>query len=161
MTYLEPGHYYGLDADASIIEAGFTEELGPRGLLPKLPRGNVIVEAGFDASSFGVLFDFALSQSVFTHVSANDIRLCLIRLARSVRPDSVFFATFFECPPDHAEEAPLTHEPGGVTTFMNRDPFHYREKLVSDMCANLPWRMENLGFWRHPRGQKMLCFVRV
>ena len=26
--YLEPGRYYGLDADASLIEADFIEELG-------------------------------------------------------------------------------------------------------------------------------------
>lgn len=160
VRYLEPGRYYGLDSDASMIEAGFTEELEAGGLLPRLPRENVVVEAGFDASGFGVQFDFALAQSVFTHISANDIRLCLIRLARSVRPGGAFFASFFECPPGHAEELPLAHEPGGITTFMNRDPFHYREKHVSDLCADLPWRMENMGIWGHPRGQNMLRFVR-
>jgi SAM-dependent methyltransferase len=160
LRYLEPGHYYGLDADASLIKAGFASELEPLGLLPRLPPDNVIVEAAFDASRFGVTFDFALAQSVFTHISANDIRLCLVRLARSVRPGGVFFATFFECPPGHAEDTPLTHEPGGITTYMNLDPFHYREEFVRGLCTGLPWRMENIGSWGHPRGQKMLRFER-
>ena len=160
LKYLDAGHYYGLDADASIIEAGFAEELEAEGLLPKLPRENVVVEAGFDASRFGVLFDFALAQSVFTHISANDIRLCLARLARNMRPGGVLFATFFECPPEHEEKLPLAHEPGGIITFMNRDPFHYREDQMRNLCADLPWRIENIGSWGHPRVQRVLRFVR-
>jgi hypothetical protein len=38
----------------------------------------------------------AIAQSVFTHVSLNQMRLCLYRLARVMRPGGTFYATFCE-----------------------------------------------------------------
>jgi SAM-dependent methyltransferase len=94
VDYLEPGHYYGIDANQSLMQVGYDLELGEE-QRARLPVGNLRANDRFDGD-FGVPVDFALAQSVFTHVSLNHIRLCLYRTARVVRPGGSLFATFFE-----------------------------------------------------------------
>ena len=53
-------------------------------LREKLPRENLRATDRFDCD-FGVQFDFAIAQSLFTHIPLNDIRLCLVRLGRQGR----------------------------------------------------------------------------
>lgn len=161
LTYLEPGHYYGLDANAELIEAGLVREVAPAGLTDRLPRANLLVTSEFEASRFGVSFDVALAQSVFTHLTSNQIRRCLIELSRVLEPGAVFYATFFECPDGHPEERPLLHEPGGITTHLDRDPFHYREADLRRIAHGLPWEVTKIGSWGHPRDQRMLRLVRA
>ena len=61
------------------------------------PRDHLRATDRFDCD-FGVKFDYAIAQSVFTHVSLNHIRLCLYRVARQMQPEGRIFATFFEAP---------------------------------------------------------------
>ncbi|MBK8598744.1 MAG: class I SAM-dependent methyltransferase [Holophagales bacterium] len=161
LRYLEAGNYYGLDANAELIDAGLEHEVAPAGLTERMPRSNLLVTSEFEASRFGVLFDVALAQSVFTHLTANQIRRCLIELPRALKPGAVLYATFFECPDGHPEEQPLRHEPGGITTFMDHDPFHYREEDLRRLADGLPWEVTKLGPWEHPRDQRMLRLVRA
>ena len=51
----------------------------------RLPASNLRANDRFDGD-FGVKFDMAIAQSVFSHVSLNHIRLCLYRTARVMRP---------------------------------------------------------------------------
>lgn len=161
VRYLNPGHYYGIDINESLLDAGYEKEIEPAGLSDKLPRANLACVADFDASGFDRRFHFALAQSVFTHVSFNRIRLCLENLARSVMPGGVFYATYFALPEGHLSGEPLKHEPGEVTTYGYRDPYHYSLEDFRYAARNLPWRVEAIGEWGHPRGQKMLAFRRV
>ncbi len=158
VRYLEPGRYYGIDKDAELIRAGVEIELPRAGLADRLPRGNVAVTDTFDAERFGVAFDVAWAQSLFTHLQAPDIRRCLERVARSVRPGGRFFATFFESGED--VETPVTHQPGGITTRHDRDPYHYRFRDLTALAASLPWRATYVGEWSHPRAQRMARFDR-
>ena len=64
----------------------------------RLPMTNLRANDRFDVD-FGVPFDYAIAQSVFTHVSLNHIRLCLHRLAPAMREGGSFYATFFMRPP--------------------------------------------------------------
>jgi SAM-dependent methyltransferase len=159
VRFLEPGRYYGIDKDAELIRAGVEIELPRAGLALRLPAGHLAVTEAFDGDRFGVAFDVAWAQSVFTHLSAPDIRRCLEGTARCVRPGGRFFATFFESGED--VEAPLTHWPGGITTRHDQDPYHYRFRDLAALAQGLPWRAESIGEWSHPRGQRMLRFDRL
>lgn len=158
VRYLEPGRYYGIDRDADLVRAGLEIELPRAGLADRLPRGNLAVTDAFDAERFGVAFDVAWAQSLFTHLTAPDIRRCLERVARPVRSGGRFFATFFEC--GESVEGPVTHEPGGITTRHDQDPYHYRFRDLQALAAGLPWRASYVGEWSHPRAQRMARFDR-
>lgn len=161
INYLDAGNYYGMDVNAPLVEAGYSIELKKAGLAHKLPRTNLVIENRFKAARLGVEFDYALALSVFTHLPLNHIRLCLAELAKCMKPGGRFFATFFECPDGAPIEENIEHQPGGVVTKAEEDPYHYRRADLLWCVEGLPWRMQYIGDWNHPRAQKMVCFTRV
>lgn len=158
-AYLQPGHYWGMDRNASLIDSGYDIELKGAGLCERVPRSNLVCDGEFDFEVFGRIFDMAIAQSLFTHLSLNRIRLCMERLAVVTRPSARFFATYFEAPAGHPGDAVVEHD-SGVRTFGDKDPFHYEvaelEKLMPDI-----WRLVSAGAWGHPRGQHMAIFQRI
>ena len=115
----------------------------------------------FDASCFGVNFDFILAQSLFTHLTFNHLRVALERLANTTFSGSRFYATFFEIAEDESSAAPKKHQPGDVQTFGDRDPYHLRVSDLTYACIHLPWEFKTVAAWGHPRGQKIATFIRI
>ena len=76
IRYLDVGNYIGVDPNISLLDAGYEIELASRGLKERMPRENLICTADFAPPFPDGAFDFALAQSVFTHVSLNTIRKC-------------------------------------------------------------------------------------
>lgn len=161
VKYLAPDHYYGIDINQPLLDAGYEKEIVPLGLAGRLPRENLARVDDFDATRFGRIFDFVLAVSVFTHINWCRVRQCLDRLVEATRPGSVFYATYFALPEDARPGAPLAHPPAGITTHGHSDPFHYRFSDFRQAARALPWKVENIGEWGHPRGQKMLAFTRT
>jgi len=161
VRYLDPGKYFGVDINESLLAAGYEIELRQAGLQDRLPRQNLRCTGDFDLGVFDVRFDFALAQSLFTHLTFNRIRQCLERLADHMKPGGTFFATFFELPEGAPACLPALHSPGGVTTHDVDDPYHYRFEDLKYAAAGLPWAVRHIGDWRHPRDQRMAAFVRL
>ena len=154
VSYLDRGNYYGLDINASLIEAG-KRELAQLGLMDKQP--NLLLDDKFEMCRFGVSFDYAIAVSVFTHLYMNHIARCLVEVRKVLRPEGKLFATFFEAPsPVHL--APIEHDPGGVVTNFDTDPFHYSFSEIERLSEAAGLSVEYLGDWGHPRDQRMLCF---
>ncbi len=160
IPYLDPGRYYGIDVSAPLLDAGYDVELRAAGCQDRLPRENLLANGSFEAWRFGVPFEMAIAQSVFTHLPGNFIRRCLIELAKAMPPGGRFYATYFECPADRPDALTLTHEPGGIVSYLDRDPYHYRARDLDALADALPWRVEHVGDWGHPRAQRMVRFVR-
>ena len=156
IRYLNPGAYYGHDLHPELIESGIAEELAPLGL--SVPRAHFQSNGDFDFSGFPVLFDFALAQSLFSHLPFNDIRLCLERLAPRMGPGGRLYATFFALP-EHEPLAQAFQQPNGPKTLPHQDPYHYYPRDMEYACHGLPWRCTYLGDVGHPRGQHALLFV--
>lgn len=154
--YLEPGNYYGIDANESVIDAGYEVEL-PAKLRGKLPRDHLRATLRFDVD-FGVQFDYAVANSVFTHISLNHIRLCLHRLSKAMKPGAKFFATFFEAPDGFPLEDIVPGPRGG--RFSERNPFWYYQDDLIWAAARGPWKFRYVGDWGHPVGQMMAEFTR-
>jgi cyclopropane fatty-acyl-phospholipid synthase-like methyltransferase len=115
-AYLEPGHYWGVDSNQSLLDAGYTIELAQAGLSDRVPRENLLCDDEFRFARFGRMFDVAIAQSLFTHLSANRIKLCLDRLATVMKPGGRLFATYFEVTDDHPFGEAYDH-PHGVRTW--------------------------------------------
>jgi SAM-dependent methyltransferase len=160
VAYLAQGKYFGVDLNKSLLDAGYDIELKAVGLQHKLPREHLVWNGDFDFEAFPQPFDFAIAQSLFTHIPQSDIRVCLERLSRRMKPGGELFATFFHIPEDHRPGEAADH-PAGLRTFDARDPYHYRMSDMIRLCDGLPWHVTLAGEFGHPRGQQMLRFVRT
>lgn len=160
IKYLHTGNYFGIDANNSLIDAGYEIELAKSDLQWKLPRKNLIANTHFDVGLFATKFDYAIAQSVFTHLYLNHARMCLIQLSKCMSTGARFYVTFFECPEDHPIELPYQNTLTGVTSFIDKDPYHYKKSDFLWLIKELPWELDYRGEWGHPRGQHLLCFRR-
>ena len=154
VDYLEPGGYYGVDINQSLLDAGYDHEL-PGHLRAKLPRDHLRATDRFDCD-FGVAFDYALAQSLFTHLSLNQIRLCLYRVAKVMPPGGRFFATFFRAPRSHPLDVPR----GDGRLWTERNAFFYYRADLKWAARCAPWEVRYIGKWGHPRHQMMMEFRR-
>ncbi len=156
VDYLEPGHYFGLDIDGTLLEAG-KRELAAVGLGGKAVT--LLEDDAFRFGRFGRTFDVAIAQSVFTHLPFNAILRCLAEIERALRPGGRFFATFFRAP-----GARLDTEPhpvvAGVTTSCDADPYHYDPDIFAWAVEGSALACSCLGDWGHPRKQEMLLFTK-
>ncbi|MGJ8668070.1 MAG: SAM-dependent methyltransferase [Oceanococcus sp.] len=161
VQHLDIGHYFGVDISQELLDAGYERELVPNGLDARLPKENLACSEDFEVDAFNVNFDYVIAQSVFTHLSFNHLRQCLSRIWPSVAVGGVFYATAFICPSDQPLTEPLKHQPGGIVTYPVQDPFHYAESDFEYAARGLPWRVELIGAWDHPRNQSMIAFHRI
>ncbi len=159
IRYLNPGNYYGIDINPDLMAAGYEQELDAS-LKAKCPKENLLVNGKFQASLLKVEFNFALAQSVFTHLPLNSIRLCFVELEKCIKPGGKFYATFFEVSSSQTWVDRCHHSPGGIVTHADQDPYHYRQSDFLWCIGDLSWQMEYIGDWQHPRDQKMLVFTK-
>src|SRR5262245_23482763 len=152
IRYLDSGNYFGLDINSSLIDAA-RSELENEGLTSKHPQ--LLVNEEFSLARFAVEFDFAIAQSVFTHLNAKLISQCLVELHKVLKPDGKFFATFFRAP-SSGHRGTITHEPEGVMTNFDADPFHFSFAEMSQLAVDSGFTARLIGDWNHPRGQQML-----
>jgi SAM-dependent methyltransferase len=153
IRYLETGHYYGVDHEQSLLDAGRDVELANAGLAHKQPH--LVRSDDFTLPGIGndVRFDFALAQSVFTHLTPDMIELCLRRIVARLAPGGTFFATF-------QESADGTIDPGKPHRWRDneRRGTHYPFLLFQNLAGKVGATVEYLGDWSHPRQQMMMAF---
>lgn len=142
IPFLEPRHYYGLDGMGDLIAAGVANEVTPEIVALKQPQFAV----NFDFDTPGLdRFDFAIAQSLFTHLVLDDIALCFRKLRSKCAPSAKFFFTFFE-----GER--------GANPQGRSDPhqnWHYRVEDLEAAAQPHGWRLRYIGDWRHPRAQRL------
>ncbi|WP_309627537.1 class I SAM-dependent methyltransferase [Brevundimonas sp.] len=159
IAWLDPARYFGIDLSRALIEAGYSRELDGA-LRAKCPPAHFDANGDFDFSFLRERMDVAIAQSLFTHLPLNHLRRCLDKLAPVMASGGRFFVTYFECPPDRDLYAPLVHEPAGVVTRDYQDPYHYRVSDLQWAIDGAPWRLEPIGEWGHPRGQRICAYIR-
>lgn len=160
IEYLDKNNYYGTDISQDLLDAGYEIELGNLNLQDRIVRSNLVSNGDFSFPWPDEFFDYAIAQSVFTHLAVNNIRLCLKRLVSKMKIGGRFYATFFEISEEADNFDPAKHEPGGIVTYGAQDPFHYKLSEFRDMIKGLPWRLHYIGEWDHPRAQRLLCLER-
>lgn len=155
IEYLNPAHYYGIDIDKSLLTAG-TKELAARNLGGKKP---ILRSTDTFDADFGTEFEFAIAQSVFTHLPLNSIQRCLLNVSHVLAPGGRLYATFFRNSNGKNDVRPSRHM--SITAYLDRDPFHYDVSAFEWLCEGTGLGLVDLGDWGHPRGQEMLAFERL
>ena len=150
VPYLNVGNYHGIDLSPSLILAGW-QELRDAGVDGRVPAGNVRETGAFDVSGFPP-FDYGVAQSVFTHLPLPHFVACLKAIRPHFTNGGRFFATFFTASPGVTEQL---HARGNITSYHDRDPFHFSIDMILHAAQEAGWRPTWLGEWRHPRDQQM------
>jgi sulfotransferase family protein len=94
IPYLLPGHYFGIEPEAWLIEDGIEQNLGPE--TAKLKQPHFSTDANFTCSIFGRKFDFILAHSIFSHAAPHQVRRCLVQAAEAMHDRSLLVATYNE-----------------------------------------------------------------
>ncbi len=144
MSYLEPGHYWGLEPEEWAVEAGIAEELGQE--FVDLHRPQFRFAGDYGVSAFDQSFDVVLAQSVFSHTYADDAATLLRETSAALAPDGVLVATFYERDarsahlPDPAEGSGWSY-PGNVA---------YKWGQFAELASAAGLAIARLD-WHHPR----------
>lgn len=158
IKYLDDGNYYGIDQAQWLLDAGRDIEVPRAGIAPDR-KINLLCRDDFDVTEFGVRFDYAIAQSVYTHLPWNSILRSLINIQMVLKPNGKFFATFFEAEsPEHRLKS-FKHVAGGRVTYPDRDPYHYEFDVFEELARRVGLMVTYIGNWDHPRDQRMMVFI--
>lgn len=161
IPYLEPDHYYGLDAEKALLDVGFHKELARAGIQDRLSRANLYASRLFIHRRLGAAtIDMAICNSVMTHLPLNYVRICLENTFDYFKDGASLFMTFFELPAGTRFSAPHTNT-HGVTTNGASDPYHYPVSDMVHAAEGTGWAASYIGEWGHPRGQAMMHYRRA
>jgi SAM-dependent methyltransferase len=158
INYLDAGAYYGIDANQSVMQAGYDIELSEE-QRQKLPLTNLRATDRFGVD-FGVHFDMAIAQSVYTHINLNMIRLSLYRLAKVMKVGGKFYATIFERPKGYPLDG-IHKTARGQPKYHERNCYWYYRSDIKWAAQCAPWGYKYIGDWDHPANQKMIEFTRL
>lgn len=144
IDYLDAGNYLGVDKEIDLIIHGVAQEIGIQTFVQKRPL--FVVSGGFDFGQFSRRPDYAIAQSLFTHLTADDIRLCLHSLRSFLADGGRFYATFFEV------QSPVSNRQASDSI----ECFFYTRDQIGVLAQSTGWRMQYIGNWGHPRKQVMV-----
>ncbi|MBO6867999.1 MAG: class I SAM-dependent methyltransferase [Thalassococcus sp.] len=141
---LDNGNYFGLEGEPKLVQKGIDREFLFDIIEQKNPKFSF--NYAFDFSTFPP-FDFAIAQSLFTHLTLEDIEKCFRNLRGKAHDGSKFYSTFFE--------GDSTRNPD-ATSHANKD-WYYHFSDFEEIASRTGWNIEYIGDWGHERGQKMMC----
>jgi SAM-dependent methyltransferase len=148
IAYLGVGNYLGIDKEQKLIELGIEKELGNALYEEKKPQ--LVVSDNFTFERFSKKPQFSVAQSLFTHLTPEDIFLCLANLRRFVEPNHLLFATFLE-----GQSSPNPETSHSLVAFK-----YTKEEMVKfgESCG---WKAVYIGHWNHPRHQMIMKYEAV
>jgi len=147
IPYLHPGHYLGIEKEAELLRRGVDLELGHAQFERFRPQ--LIANATFEFHRFDRLPDVAIAQSLFTHLPAELIGLCLQRLLPCLKPSSVLYATFFQSRVRQRLRPKTPHDHAS---------FHYTHREIVGFGECHGYTVEYIGAWNHPRDQVIVAY---
>jgi ABC-type polysaccharide/polyol phosphate transport system ATPase subunit/SAM-dependent methyltransferase len=156
LPFLDEDRYWGLERNGALIEAGVRIELPRAGVIPE--RGHFMINDTFELSEIPAALDMAVASSLFAYLPFNGVARCIASVVRKLKPSGRFYATWFENP-DPANFDPIVH-PNGVTTYPDREPYHYPFELIEQVCRAVGATVDRLGDSTHPRGESILVISR-
>ena len=152
LPFVGPGQYWGVERNYTLLDAGMRIELARAGIARE--RSHFLHSDTFDVSGIPDAFDFAIADSLFAYLPFNSVARCIAGVVRKLKPAGRFYATWFENP-DAANFDPITR-PNGVTTYPDREPYHYPFSLIEVVCDAVGATVERIDVSTHPRGEAVL-----
>jgi hypothetical protein len=146
IPYLNAGNYLGIDIKQELLNAGVNNELGPE--LYEMKKPELVASGEFEFRRFSKRPDFAIAQSLFTHLTPADVVSCLANLSAFRKPRTQLFATYF------LAKTPLVNP----AQSHPHDAFSYTKAEMIEFGAMTGWNTKYIGHWDHPRGQVIVRY---
>ena len=141
IPYLEPSHYLGIEKESGLVKAGLEKELDPK--LKEEKQPNIVISNSFEFEKLEQKADFAIAQSLFTHLPPSLIDLCFQKLYPWLEDDGVFYATFFKTE-KKINNPKRPHDHYG---------FAYTQTEMCSFGETNGFASNYIGDWNHPRNQ--------
>lgn len=141
IPYLDKEHYLGIEKEPGLVDAGLTIELDQSIRSEKMP--SIVISDSFEFDKLPHKADYAIAQSLFTHLPPSLIELCFKKLFPHMSSGGVFYATYFE----------------GKMTANNPDKPHdhgsfvYTRDEMLSFGDKVGFTSSYIGDWNHPRKQ--------
>lgn len=138
IPYLDRGNYLGVEMSPDLLRAGIDHELPAETREAKAPE--LVVSDSFEFERLSRQPTYAFAGSVFSHLTEDDIRLCLSNLRRQAADGCKFYATYFE-----------TARPR--RNYRESHPhysYYYTQGEMRHMASDNGWECAFLGPWQHP-----------
>ncbi len=146
IEYLDAGNYLGIDKEQGLLDAGLQRELSDE--LREAKRPELVCSDAFEFGKFSKRADFALAQSLFSHLPEPIIEVCFSKLFHWMNPGGVFLATFFEGSPEDA-----THD-----RAHDHEKFTFSRERMERFGSDVGFVPRYIGDWNHPRGQVLVRY---
>ena len=147
IPYLNKGNYLGIEKERALIELAIKHEIEKEIINLKFPE--FVVSDSFEFHKFNKTPNFAIAQSLFTHLPKKYINLCFKNLKNHFHPDGVFYATFLLT--DNK-----TNNPESPHDNLS---FKYTINEIREFGYLNGWDFEFVDIWEHPRRQKIFRFT--
>ena len=145
---LNKGCYFGVDKEPLLIEAGIEKEISKK--LIQLKKPKFLVSDNFNFNEIIQRVDFAIAQSLFTHLPENLINLCFKNLHKVLMKNGKFFATF-HLVKNELNNPVMPHSFGF---------FGYTKTEIKKFGENNLFKANIVGDWGHPRQQIMVKYTK-
>jgi len=100
ISYLAPGHYFGIEPNGNIVGEGIKNELNEEYVFGQ-KKARFWFDDRFELTGFPgrpKRFDFILAQSIFSHTSRHQTEKCISQVAQVLDDDGSFLGTWFVGP---------------------------------------------------------------
>jgi len=154
IPYLDTGNYIGIEKESKLIELGIEKELGIEVFEDKKPE--FLIDDKFDFSKLSKKPDYAIAQSLFTHLTLGDITKCLINLRAVVEKDCKFYATFDE--EGVTSKSNLRKSLPNPPSSHSNLTFYYNSDDLRACAKKARWNYKYIGEFGHPLDQQMVLF---
>lgn len=141
LAYLLPKHYCGIEPNEWLVKEGIENEIGNDMVQIKEPV--FVYDDNFALSAFDRNFDFIMAQSIFSHASVSQIKLCLGEAKKVLTESGIFAASYVQGKENYEGEDWVY--PGLVTYTPE-----YMESLAVEqglVCKHLKWNHPNRQTW--------------
>lgn len=139
---LNKGNYFGIEGEKGLVDLGIQHEILFNIIEVKNPVFMFNYNFNFSQCKG---YDFAIAQSLFTHLTIKDIKKCFTNLYPVANDSSMFFFTFFE-----GDESKNEH----IESHANKN-WYYEFNTLKNIGESCGFCVEYIGDWGHERNQMM------
>jgi hypothetical protein len=115
-----------------------------------------LVTDSFEFKKISKSPDYAIAQSLFTHLTLKDIKKCLRKLRAIAKPGCKFYATF-----DEEQVTPKSKKKQGLpnpSRSHSNLTFYYSAGDIESCAKKTNWNYKYIGDFGHPSKQQMVLF---
>lgn len=145
---LDSGNYYGIDGNAKLVQRGIEQEFMYDVLSVKRPNFAYNYDFNLD---FIDSFDFAIAQSLLTHMTTELVDMCLGNLSQKMHQSSKLYITYFQ--------GTEKHNP--VTKSDPQKVWRYRFSTIQNIANRHGLALHKMGKYNSPNPQMLLLAEKI